>query len=261
MVRHKWTLILLLLAGGTCFGQQFHPVPKPYYDTFNDKWINPNKWQATIPQAWGNPLEIVREVRNGQLRLAIRNTGRTDSNSGSEGAENELYFVKPDHITSITADLTVLSAKGITCPASSDFPSGVQLTIGGSFFNTGTGDPAQDVAGLLVANSEYWDPKALDVGLWWGNGEENHWTHMLDVPIGQWFTWYIKWDQANHRFIGRVWANGVETEVLVPYSVPDSTPVAAPSKSVAESVTSQNCTAPRTFSHAEALFDNVMINQ
>src|SRR5215470_17863829 len=99
MLRHKWALILLLLAVGTCFGQQ--SISKPYYDNFSNNWINPTKWLAVIPQAWGSPLEIVREIKFGKLRLAIRNTGKTDSDSGAEWAESALYFVNPNHVNSI----------------------------------------------------------------------------------------------------------------------------------------------------------------
>ena len=259
MLKRKWTLIPLLLAVGVCFAQQ---VPAPYYDTFGQKFINPNKWLATTPQAWGSPLEVVREIRNGQLRLGVRNIGRSDSDSGAEWAESELYFVNPNHIKSIISDMTVMKADAIQCPGNeaSDFG---YTTIGGQFFNTGSGDPAQDVTATVVSVSTFWDGPRLWTALWWstGDGTAGDLQYIGEYPLGQRRTASIKWDQASHQFIGSITVSGVKTEVFSTYSVPDSTPPAAPQKALSVAVLGWNCMETRTFTHVEALFDNVTVNR
>lgn len=121
-----------------------------YYDTFNQKWLDPAKWLATGPFCWGG-LECVREIQNGQLRLAVRNFGATDSDSGLPVSESEVDFVNPNAINSITADVALSSFSGVGCSTNNNDKdwTHMELAIGGYFFNTGTGDPADDVLAML----------------------------------------------------------------------------------------------------------------
>ncbi|HTR25535.1 MAG TPA: hypothetical protein VMI10_16280 [Terriglobales bacterium] len=256
-MRQRLVLLFILMTLGTSFAQR---DGKSYYDTFEGKWINPNKWVATFPQAWGNPLEIVREVRGGQLRLALRNTGNSDKDSGIQWAENELYFSNQSRIFSITTDLTPRNASTTTCPANPDGPA-VHLTVGGSFFNSGTGDPQQDVVAVLVVGDA--SPKTVGVNLWVATdyGATSQSIGIDYYPLGQRLTLYLKWDKANHQFIASVTANGVPTQVSLPYAFADTMPPASPSKALAVELQTQNCTATKMYSYGEALFDNVSINQ
>jgi hypothetical protein len=256
-MRQKWMFLLILGLLGTSFAQQNN---KSYYDTFDSKWINPHKWVATFPQAWGNPIEIVRELESGQLRLALRNAGNMDSDSGIQEAENELYFLNPDRIFSITTEMTPRKASTTACPANPDGPA-VHLTVGGSFFNTGTGDPAQDVLAVLVVG--YASPKTVGVGLWVATdyGATSQSVGIDYYPIGQRLTAYLKWDKANRQFVASITANGVPTQVSLPYTFADAMRPAAPSKYLAVELQTPNCTATRMYSYGDVFFDNVSVNQ
>src|SRR5213075_220997 len=49
------------------------------YDNFNRQFLDTNKWAPSSPCFTWTVLECVREIQNGQLRLAVRGTGATDS--------------------------------------------------------------------------------------------------------------------------------------------------------------------------------------
>jgi hypothetical protein len=255
-MRQIFTLVLLLVTVGVCFAQ-IHPVPPPYYDTFADKFINPHKWLATPLRPWGTPLELVREIRNGQLRLAVRNVGGTDSNSGWQYSQTELNL--PDaanKVTGMSAELTVSSANGIQCVANPDEVSHAQVHVGGTFFNTGSGDPADDKSGLIIIWVDTPNPKVVNVGAW---SEDVGWFNIGQYKIGERLTATIQWDHANHRFIGSVTNQAGTKQVVVPYTTPDTTPPAVQSKGLYANVTSPNCLGTRTFARVEAYFDNVII--
>jgi hypothetical protein len=79
-----------------------------YYDTFNEQWLNPAKWLTGL-DCGPLTLECVREIQNGQLRLATRQFGATDSDSGIQFADRALFFSNPDTINSIASDITLQS--------------------------------------------------------------------------------------------------------------------------------------------------------
>jgi hypothetical protein len=108
-----FVLIMLIAAVGQAQvtrSQNNSPPPnnQRVYDRFDGKWLDAGKWQAIKPQC-GGTLECVREIQNGQLRLAVRNFGRTDSDSGAQWSESEVYFIDPNAVTRIQADVTLRS--------------------------------------------------------------------------------------------------------------------------------------------------------
>lgn len=72
------------------------------YDNFNRQFLDTNKWGTSSPCFTWTVLECVREIQNGQLRLAVRGAGATDSNSGNQYGESELIFKNPSRIKSIS---------------------------------------------------------------------------------------------------------------------------------------------------------------
>jgi len=230
-----------------------------YYDTFNEKWLDPAKWLATGPWCWG-ALECVREIQNGQLRLAARNFGATDSDSGAQYSDSEVDFVNPNAINSITADVTVRSFSGTGCSANNTDMTHTGVLIGGYFFNTGSGDPTDDFRAFLILWVDTTDPKTMNVGNWNGQGD---WTEVGSYPIGTPLTATFAWDKANHQFIAVVAVKGQPgrgTTVAAPYFVSDTTPPASPRKTLDASAASLNCTSAKTFAQVEAFYDNVAIN-
>jgi hypothetical protein len=232
-----------------------------YYDTFNQKWLDPAKWLAFTPWCWTSALECVREIQNGRLRLEIRNVGATDSDSGFQYSDNSLSFVNPNAINSITADVALGRVNVIGCSTNPGLTTTI-VKVTGTFFNTGSGDPADDVSNDVYFLVDSSNPKTMQVGDWLGYlgiGSD-----LGSYPIGTPLTITNTWDKANHQFIAVAKVTGDDgagKKVVVPYSVSDTTPPTWSAKYFTNMVYSLNCTSAQTFAGVEAFFDNVMINQ
>jgi hypothetical protein len=235
-----------------------------YYDTFNEQWLNPTKWIPNGPGCErGFTMECVREIQNGRLRLAVRNIGATDSDLGSQFAESDVYFVNPNSINSTTADVTLSRFSGLACPANTDQPSRTIVKIQGNFFNTGSGDPVDDISDEVDMWVDPSNPKTMIVGNWFTGSGLGIGTPIGNYPLGTPLRLYNTWDKANHQFISVVQVIGESDpgkRVVVPYTVSDTTLPAYAEKQLTTFVYSQNCTSAQTFAQVEAFFDNVMIN-
>lgn len=232
-----------------------------YYDTFKEKWLDPTKWLAVGP--WGTgTLEIVREIQNGRLRLEARNVGAGDSDSGDQWSQSGLYFVDPNSVQSITADVVVRSFSGLGCSTNADYPNtDTEVRIGGTFFNTGTGDAADDVWGYLILWIDTTNPESMSVGNW---NSKTEWTEVDSYPVKTPLTLTFAWDKANHQFVATVEVKGEPGSrkvVTAPYSVSDAAQPVSPMKSLDAGVETSNCTSAKTFGQVEAFYDNVRINQ
>jgi hypothetical protein len=61
-----------------CFSAQAQSSQElSLYDNFNQQFLNPNRWATSSPCFTWSVLECVREIQNGQLRLAVRGAGAT----------------------------------------------------------------------------------------------------------------------------------------------------------------------------------------
>ena len=208
-------------------------------------------------------MECVREIQNGHLRLAARNIGATDSDSGSQFGESDLYFVNPNTINSITADVTLSRFSGLSCSANTGQPSQTFVKIVGSFFNTGSGDPADDISDEVHITVDPSNPKTMIVRNWFTGSGLGISTEIGNYPIGTPLRLSNTWDKANHQFISVVQVIGEPgpgKRVVVPYTVSDTTLPAYAYKQLLTYVYSQNCTSAQTFAQVEAFFDNVMVN-
>jgi hypothetical protein len=228
------------------------------YDNFNEKWIDPTRWLTGPPDCWGLTLECVRQIRDGKLYLEVRNIGWSGGNSDIQGAVSDLFFPAANSITNITADVTVRSASGTNCPLNPQ-QSGAQVRIGGTFFNSGTGNPADDLSAYVIANHH---DDVVDYGIWWGWENQSQWVHLTYFPMGTPVTTTMRWDQPNHQFIAILKTpNGLPVWGTSRYAIADRTPPANPSKSLSAFTYAPNCTVQMTTSEVEANFDNVIINK
>ena len=236
-----------------------------YYDRFNRPWLDPARWLGG-PTCWNwQTLECVREIRNGRLRLAVGAFGRTDSDSGSEFGGSELWFVNPNGIDSVKADVVQSRFSGLGCSTNETELTSTIVKIGGFFFNTGTGNIDDDVSDEVYLWVDPSDPTTMLVANWMTRrgGGLGVSTHIGSYPIGTPLTVTNAWDKANHQFISVVRVTGEDgpgRTVVVPYSVSDTMPPAVPFKYLLAYAFSANCTSAQTFARVEALFDNVMIN-
>jgi hypothetical protein len=242
------------------------------YDSFNGGLLDPFKWAPATNPCFGNNLECVRDIEHGHLRLAVRNTGRRDSNSGIEWSASNLQFPSSvaAGLTSISAKITVRQYDGIGCPANIDDRTHTQVMIGGNYFNSGTGDPGDDVTGLLIVWIDTTDPTTMNVGNWWGWGEAHgylgYWNPVASYPLGTPLEVNFTWDRPNHQFVASVRVEGDPgpgTQVAASYGdygVSDELLAADPSKRLSAETHTLNCTDTLTVNHVDALFDRVVVN-
>jgi len=257
-----WCLLWLACLSGGAYGQWSPPLVR--FDNFNQKFLDPNKWATSSPCFTWTVLDCVREIQNGQLRLGVRGFGATDSNQGSQYAESELHFLRPSTIKSIATDLVLRRLEGPACPDNADPPGGHAI-LQGTFFNSGTGDPNDDVQGLLLidnrAPSE--NPGVADVCsmLYW-QGQFFNGVCLGSVRFGQKIKAQLTWDQSNHQFLSSFTdpATGITAQESMPYSMPDTRAAAAPDKLIGVRVWGPNCIGKQGLaSDIEATFDNVMV--
>ena len=234
------------------------------YDNFNQKFLDTNKWEPSSACFTWTVVECVREIQNGQLRLAVRGTGATDSNSGNQYGESELIFKNPSRIKSISTQLTIRRTSAASCPVSPDFNSGTQTIIAGNFFNSGSGAPADDVSALLFFSHVPTDPPGVltAIGLLNWQGQFFDGVGLGTVNVGQRITAKLIWDQRDHQFIVG-WtdiASGTVTQTTMPYTIPDTAPAAVAYKSLGVRVFTPNCIGTQILiDDTEATFDNVMV--
>ena len=262
-------LSLLTILPATGFSQKTEgtsPTDPGYYDTFSRPWIDPAKWLDVGPWcAQGTTLECVREIQNGRLRLEIRNMGTTNSDSGFQFADSPQPFVNPSSIFSITADVQLGRITVVGCPTNlTGQPTRVVSDFGGSFFNTGSLNQADDVSDTVTFWVDASNPKTLQVINWMSGSGLGVATPIADYPIETPLTVTNAWDQRNHRFITVVQVKGdpdSARRVVIPYSVADTALPAFAYKQLDSSAYSLNCTSTQTFAEDEVFFDNVIINQ
>lgn len=135
--------------------------------------------------------------------------------------------------------------------------------IRGVFFNTGSGDPSDDIRDSVYLMVDTNNPKTMRVLNYVD-------TLGLEADIGVYPTGtplavLNQWDKANHRFVSVVSVIGQDgpvKQVIVPYgAVSDNTPPASTDGKFLHAWSySLNCTAVQTSSRVEAFFDNVIIN-
>jgi hypothetical protein len=233
-----------------------------YYDTFNERWLNPTKWLTGL-DCGPLTLECVREIQNGQLRLAVRQFGATNSDSGFQFADSALYFSNPNAINSITTDITMHSFSGTSCSTNTGDITRTPTSVGGVYFNTGSGQQADDVGDMVFFVVDTNNPKTISVTNWMSGSGLGVSTDMGSYPVGTTFTATIAWDKANHQFISAVKVKedpSQSVRVTVPYYVSDTKPATWTQRSLNAALDTPNCTSAQTFGQVEVFYDNVMIN-
>lgn len=289
-----FALCSLLMAGPTCAAQtdssnNSHTV----YDNFNEKWIDPQSqgvsahqlpWGLVVydnfderfldPTRWSpygacftwSVLECVREIQDHRLRLAVRNYGATNSNQGVQYGPSELHFSNPTPVRSIATKLVVRRTSSVSCPANTTFlpNSHAHTVLQGNFFNSGSGNSVDDVQGLLIFDHASSDPKGVvNVAAFM------HWQSQFfgfvdlgSIVVGQTVIAELSWDQPHSQFVAS-WTDAVTgkmTQAFLPYTMPDTTPPAAPDKLIGVRTWAPNCISRQmSVTDMEATFDRVWI--
>jgi hypothetical protein len=235
-------LLTTLLFATTCAAQT-----TTLYDNFDNNLLNPSKWN-TIAACYtdnGMELECVREVRDEKLHLAHRNFGNRDTNVGFQFGSAAVSFVNPSRIKTITSDLVVRRVQESNCPANPLF--GPAAHIDATFFNTGSGNPTDDVGGHMRFGHSFSDPPGQVTVFGQISQGYNYFFYLpLGVTsMGTPLRATLTWDQPNHQFLVS-WTDlltNIKTEGIMPYTFTDSTPPADPTKVLTANTFPANCTA------------------
>lgn len=260
---------MLVLAFFLCFSflvqAQQSSLHFVLYDNFNQQFLSPNKWATSSPCFTWSVLECTREIQNGQLRLAVRGYGATNSNQGTQYGESELHFIKPGPIKSIAAQLVIRRASAQSCSANPEV-SHAHALLAGSFFNSGSGNPSDDVQAFLIVDRVSVNPAGeLTIGAFmqW-QGQFFGGVDLGPAKIGQNIAVQLQWDQANHQFVAS-WTDvdsGIVKQAVMPYSMPDSALAAAPDKLLGVRAFTANCVGANMLAVGmEAAFDDVVVGR
>ena len=235
------------------------------YDNFNATFLDPWKWSLYTACFNFNSLECVREIQNGSLRLEVRSFGATNSNSGQAIEFDELHFKNPAPIRRIAAQMTVRRANVTGCPANPDLQS-EQSLLSGTFFNSGSGDPSDDVQAFLDIEHFAADPVGqLDASgfLYW-QGQFFGGVGLGHPRVGRSLIAQLSWDQPHHQFIVS-WTDlytGNTERAVMAYTMSDTMQGAAPDKVLAVRTFVPNCVGTSMKSaFVETTFDTVWIGE
>lgn len=256
-----------------CFGLLVYVSHKVYaqqtnlvlYDNFDETFLNPTKWSPYGACNW-SVLECVRVIEDDKLRLAVRNYGATNSNEGVQYGPSELHFVNPTPVRSIATELTVRRTSSLGCPANTTFlpNSHAHTILQGTFFNSGSGNSADDVQGLFIFDHTSSDPQGVvTVGAFmhW-QGQFFGFVGLGTINVGQKVIAQLSWDQPNHQFVAS-WADvltGNKTQASLPYTMPDTTLPASPDKLIGVRTWAPNCIGTQMLvTDMDTTFDKVWI--
>ncbi len=269
-MRYKVILaVLLLLPLVSVAQQQMGSIQ--LYDNFNSTWIDPTKW-AAIPTCSATPfldttaslnlVDCIRAIQGGSLRLMVKAYGHIDSDTDRQFGPSELYFASPNAINTISVTVKIHRSAPIPCPSNST-PSFGQVLIGGNYFNTGTGDPRDDVAVLYFIERDATAAKGtIHAGAVLSS--QNSFYGYVDLGIhnlSDVLNAAVSWDQPNHHFSFRLAHSRDIRAGELSYSASDTTPPVAPMKLLAARAFVPNCTTQLTSADMDVLFDDVYTNQ
>jgi hypothetical protein len=129
-MQHKRLLAVLLFATLPCAAQT-----KILLDNFDHKYLDPARWYP-VPACYsgaGLEMECVRVIEDEKLRLAHRNFGQRNSDSGWQFGWATAFINHAETVKSVTSDLVVRRIDAVPCAANPGFAG--QALIDASFFN------------------------------------------------------------------------------------------------------------------------------
>ena len=261
-------ILTLGLIVGVCLSHKAYAQSSSLvlYDNFDETFLSPAKWSPYGACFTWSVLECVRVIQDDRLRLATRNYGATNSNQGVQYGPSELHFSNPTPVKSIATEFTVRRTSSVGCPANTTFlpNSHAHTILQGNFFNSGSGNSADDVQGLFIFDHASSDPQGvLTVGAFmhW-QGQFFGFVGLGTTNVGQKIIAQLTWDQPNHQFIAS-WTDvvtGTVTQAPLPYTMSDTTPPAAPDKLIGVRTWAPNCVGTQMLvTDMDSTFDKVWI--
>jgi len=196
----------------------------------------------------------------------VRGYGATNSNQGTQYGESELHFINPTAIRTIAAQLVVRRTSAQSCAANANPDEGghAHSLLSGTFFNSGSGSPDDDVQAFLILDRASSDPEgvtSVEAFMHW-QGQFFGGVGLGTVNVGQKVVAQLTWDRRNHQFVAS-WtdvATGNTTQAAMPYTMPDNAPAASPDKLLGVRAFTPNCVGQQMpVVDLETTFDNVMV--
>lgn len=259
-----WCIVAISICLSQLVYAQQLSAPLVLYDNFDERFLNPAKWSLGGACSF-SVLECVREIQDERLQLAARNYGATSSNDGVQYAPSELHFRNPAPVRTIATQFTVQHTSAMPCPANTAlFNSHAHTILQGTFFNSGSGNSADDVQGLLLIDHADSDPQGVltVLGLMYWQGQFFGGVGLGTINVGQKVIAELSWDQPNRQFVVS-WTDvltSTRTEAFMPYTMADSTPPAAPDKLIAIRTWVPNCVGSQMLvTDMATAFDKVWI--
>jgi hypothetical protein len=171
-------------------------------------------------------------------------------------------FLNPSSIKSISTDVVVRDIEERDCAGNPEF--GAAAHIDATFFNTGTGDPNDDVGGHIAVGRASSDPPGQTTVYGQISQGNNYFFYFFlgTVTMGTPVNMSLTWDQPNHQFLVS-WTNRVthvKTEATMPYNFSDTAPATDPGKLLTVNTFPANCTAEPTWVYIDTTLDNVYVN-
>jgi len=276
-MRFSWKSTVAVFAGILALGliASVHRSQKVYaqsstnlvlYDNFDERFLSPVKWSPYGACNW-SVLECVRAIEDDRLRLAVRVYGWTNSNQGDQYGPSELHFSNPAPIRSIATEFTVRRTSAMACPSNATlYNSHAHTILQGTFFNSGSGNPADDVQGLLFFDHDVSSPQGVlnVIGLMYWQGQFFGGVGLGTINEGQKVIAQLSWDQPNHQFVAS-WTDvltSTKSEALMPYNMPDTALAATPDKLIGIRTWVPNCLGTQMLvTDMDTTFDRVWIGK
>ncbi|MGH9643278.1 MAG: hypothetical protein ACRD3Q_12755 [Terriglobales bacterium] len=273
-MRQKLILVLFLIPSLLGVVRAQADSPPNYlqlYDNFNELWLDPAKWAPTPTcsetqfldtTASINVVDCIRAIEANKLRLMVRAYGNVDSDTDMQFGPSELYFADPEAINTINVAFRIAHSESVACPFNRSDSIG-QVLIGGNFFNSGNGNPLDDVTAFVMVRRGPTLTKqdvlagaaVFSKNIFYG------WVDLGTPDLDGTLHVTVSWDQPNHRFRFRLVSASGDHNGNVPYIGPDSLSPAEPMKLLAARTFAPNCTTQPTSATMDVLFDNVFVNQ
>ena len=209
-----------------------------------------------------NLVDCVRAIQGNKLRLTVKAYGRTDSDTDRQFGPSEIYFANPNAIQTISAKLRITHTESTACPTN-DTASFGQILVGGNFFNTGTGDPKDDVSAIVLAQHFATDPEGVaEAGAAvFSQNAGFGWVDLGTAKIGEVLNVAVGWNQLGHFFTFRLAGLSGIRAGQVSYGVSDVTAPVAAMKLLAARAFVPNCTSKLTSADMDVQFDDIYTNR
>src|SRR6267378_3646697 len=239
-MRFSWKSTVAVFAGILALGliASVHRSQKVYaqsstnlvlYDNFDERFLSPVKWSPYGP--------------------------------------SELHFSNPAPIRSIATEFTVRRTSAMACPSNTTlYNSHAHTILQGTFFNSGSGNPTDDVQGLLFFDHDVSSPQGVlnVIGLMYWQGQFFGGVGLGTINEGQKVIAQLSWDQPNHQFVAS-WTDvltSTKSEALMPYNMPDTALAATPDKLIGIRTWVPNCLGTQMLvTDMDTTFDRVWIGR